>query len=76
MIQRRTVISDLLEAVAAPRAKRADIVPLYAELIRAMRAGDPTGVKVDWPAVNAAIIARWSRSGLTWIKTQAWKALE
>lgn len=26
----------------------------------------------DWAAVNAAIIERWSVSGLTWIKQQAW----
>lgn len=26
----------------------------------------------DWKRVNEAIIARWSVSGLTWIKKQAW----
>lgn len=34
----------------------------------AMQSSAPT----DWPTVNAAIIKRWSVSGLTWIKQQAW----
>jgi hypothetical protein len=28
--------------------------------------------ETDWKRVNEAIIARWSVSGLTWIKKQAW----
>lgn len=28
--------------------------------------------KTDWAAVNAAIIRRWSRSGLERIKVKAW----
>ena len=28
--------------------------------------------KTDWPVVNRAIIARWSRSGLERIKRLAW----
>ena len=31
---------------------------------------------VDWAAINAAILKRWSKSGLIWIKTQAWKLYE
>jgi hypothetical protein len=31
-----------------------------------------SGEAVDWPVVNSAIIARWSMSGLQWIKQQAW----
>ncbi|MCR4340617.1 MAG: hypothetical protein NUW01_12120 [Gemmatimonadaceae bacterium] len=27
---------------------------------------------VDWTAVNTTIIERWSRSGLTYIKREAW----
>lgn len=34
----------------------------------AMQSSQPT----DWPRVNAAILERWSVSGLTWIKQQAW----
>ena len=28
---------------------------------------------VDWPAVNRAIVARWSVSALEWIKKFAWE---
>lgn len=28
---------------------------------------------VDWPGINRAIIARWSKSGLEYIKRAAWK---
>ena len=31
------------------------------------------GAIVDWKRVNEAIIARWSVSGLKWIKGQAWR---
>lgn len=29
--------------------------------------------RVDWPSVNAAILSRYSVSGLNYIKAQAWK---
>ena len=29
--------------------------------------------EVDWPVVNAAIVARWSKSGLKRVKEMAWK---
>ena len=31
------------------------------------------GLATDWKTVNEAIIARWSISGLAWIKKEAWK---
>ena len=34
----------------------------------AMQSSQPT----DWARVNTAIIERWSLSGLSWIKKQAW----
>ncbi len=30
---------------------------------------------VGWPALNVAIMDRWSRSGLAYIKAKAWKLL-
>lgn len=30
---------------------------------------------IDWPRINRAIMDRWSRSGLKYIKTKAWKIL-
>lgn len=47
--------------------KRADVVPFYRRGIIENRAA------IDWPKVNFAIMARWSGSALTWIKTEAWK---
>ena len=32
--------------------------------------------QTDWAVVNQAIIARWSISGLKWIKRLAWRALD
>jgi hypothetical protein len=29
--------------------------------------------EVDWAVVNAAIVARWSKSGLNRVKEMAWK---
>lgn len=31
---------------------------------------------IDWKRVNAALIERWSESGLAWIKRKAWKMNE
>jgi hypothetical protein len=45
--------------------KRKDIAKTYR---LALQSSYPT----DWAKVNAAIIERWSRSGLEWIKQQAW----
>jgi hypothetical protein len=45
--------------------RRKDIAKTYA---LALRSSYPT----DWAKVNSAIIERWSRSGLEWIKKQAW----
>lgn len=30
----------------------------------------------DWPAINQAVIARWSRAGLIRVKNRAWRILE
>jgi hypothetical protein len=32
--------------------------------------------RVDFAAVNAAILRRWTRSGLEWIKRMAWAEVE
>lgn len=54
----------LLGEIADKRMKRRDIAQTY---LLAMRSSEPT----DWGQVNRAIIARWSKSALIWIKTQA-----
>jgi hypothetical protein len=30
----------------------------------------------DWAPINEAIMQRWSKSALLWIKTEAWKQLK
>ena len=62
----------LLDDVAAARV-RDDVVPLYATLIWVMNDGE---IAFDAPiirAVNDRIIEKWSKSGLTYIKTKAWR---
>ena len=59
----------LLEEIANPKVRRKSVAMTYAWAIRSTQAGMDT---VDWKKVNAAIIERWSRSALEWIKKQAW----
>lgn len=49
---------------------RRDLIEPYAVAITT--ALDST----DWPAVNRAIIARWSKSALEYIKVRAWRIIE
>jgi len=55
----------LLEEIANPAMKQADIILTYA---LALNTPEPT----DWRKVNEAIIQRWSISGLRRIKDAAW----
>jgi hypothetical protein len=55
----------LLEEVKRPSSTQRDIASTYG---LALRSSDET----DWQAVNAAIIERWSMSGLERIKAAAW----
>lgn len=48
--------------------KRKDIAMTYRLVMEAER----HGAKVDWLKVNTAIIERWSKSGLQYIKNLAW----
>ena len=52
-------------------ANRNDLAHVYAKLLRNLDYDDP-----DWRYLNEAIIARWSESGLRYIKTKAWKIAE
>lgn len=55
----------ILEAVKEPWATRDDIAAEYS-------AGLRYGCS-DWPKANAAILERWTPSGLAYIKRKAWK---
>lgn len=46
---------------------RKDVAKTYAILIQ-------KGHK-DWAPINLAIMKRWSRSALLWIKSEAWKQI-
>ena len=59
--------ATLLSEIAEPTAKRADVAKTYALALRSSERDS-----VDWAKVNAAIMARWSRSALEWIKEKAW----
>ena len=58
--------NTLLREIEDPAMRRKDVAQTYA---LALRSSWPT----DWGKVNRAILARWSRSALDWIKTRAWK---
>jgi hypothetical protein len=55
----------LLREIAMPESTRNSVAQTYA---LAMKSSEPT----DWPAVNRAIIARWSLSALEHVKKLAW----
>lgn len=59
---------ELIAAANNKTVDRAQMAMLYRFSINASLGGEI----VSWPAVNTAIINRWSRSGLKWIKRQAW----
>lgn len=56
----RTLLTEIADAAM----KRRDVAQTYHLAMQSRE-------KVDWSAVNRAIMARWSAAGLTWIKGQA-----
>lgn len=56
----------LLAEIARKTSTRDDVATLYRLVMSAP-------LKTDWTAVHHAIILRWSRSALKYIKQQAWK---
>ena len=57
---------DLIALIRKPSTRRDDVVPHYL-----VHGRDVT----DYPAINAAIMDRWSRSALIYIKKKAWADL-
>lgn len=66
----RMMPADVLVLIDNPKVTRATIASAYADLLEAW--SQELGA-VDVSALNHAIIARWSMSGLKWIKQRAWK---
>ena len=55
----------LLDEIGNMRMTRRDVAKTYALALRSSE-------EPDWAVVNKAIMKRWSRHALEWIKTQAW----
>lgn len=62
--------SVLLMECGIPQIKRKDIALTYR---LAMESESEGREKIDWLKVNTAIINRWSKAGLKYIKEKAWK---
>lgn len=65
--------SVLLNEISQKECKRADIAQTYA---MAIASSEATNGLINWSTVNNAIVARWSKAGLKWIKERAWKIVE
>ncbi len=55
----------LIREIAMPEMKQRDIASTYGLALR-------SSCETDWSTVNAAIVERWSVSGLERIKEAAW----
>ncbi len=63
--------ATLLREIADQGTKRKSVALTYA---LALRSSEREGI--DWKKVNRAIVERWCRSGLSWIKRRAWALAE
>lgn len=70
ILQMQNCESVLLMECNIPQIKRNSIAMTYRFAMEAERDGRE---KIDWWKVNDAIIKRWSKSGLQYIKNRAWK---
>jgi hypothetical protein len=59
----------ILNELKAPKITQRSVAMTYR---LAMEAERRSGERIDWRAVNEAIVARWSRAGLERIKELAW----
>jgi hypothetical protein len=69
-IQMQNCESVLLMECGSPQIKRNGIAITYRLAMEADRDGREN---INWEKVNTAIIARWSKSGLRYIKERAWR---
>lgn len=58
--------ATILREIADPRMTRDDVAQTYALMI------DYSDI-YDWQKINSAIIARWSKHALEYIKRRAWQ---
>jgi hypothetical protein len=71
MIRLQPEVALLMEC-SIPEISRNNIARTYRSAIESEHNGEE---RIDWEKVNAAIIERWSKSGLQYIKRRAWKGL-
>jgi hypothetical protein len=64
----------LLAEIARTGSTRESIALVYRDGIRANLEA-PSSDVVDWPTVNAALLQRYTVSGLDYIKKRAWDAV-
>jgi hypothetical protein len=62
----------ILDEIGNKKLKRKDIAKSYSIAISYVYKGIKS---IDFKPINLAIINRWSRSGLEYIKTEAWRIL-
>lgn len=67
-IQDVDFVAWIMNEIEGEGFTRKDVARTYAILIQ-------KGHK-DWAPINAAIMKRWSKSALLWIKAEAWKILD
>jgi len=79
--------SNAINAAKADEITRDDMANFYEDCLiadnlawqrnkRAEEDGEALEKRVDFKAVNNAILARWTKSGLVYIKTKAWKQFD
>ena len=69
-LELREPTDAILQEIRAGEATRNHVARTYALLLKDYKDA------VDWPSVNAAIVARWSLSALEYIKRRAWAIVE
>ena len=67
-------IEEIIEKIKNTENKQSYIIEEYAKLLYHRQSS--AGRDFNWPAVNKAIIERWSLSGLERIKEDAWAVLD
>ncbi len=65
-LELRDTTLGLLAEIAEPSVTRKDIAETYGLALLSTE-------ETDWPAVNRAIVKRWSVSALGYIKKLAWR---
>lgn len=65
IIEMGNVEKLILGEIANPKMKRLNVSKTYAWCLHSSE-------KPDFAKINAAILKRWSMSGLEWIKERAW----